>query len=323
MSYKVKYMKNIEFEIKEKITKKFGNNISFEKMKYINSNTPYTLICTKHKCEMTSTTGSFYRSKGCLCKECEKEYWQKINKEKFIQKANEIHNNKYNYSKINYINNMIKIEIICPEHGSFWQTPSNHIHKKLKQGCPICGHNKAGLNTRFSKEEFIQKAKEVHGDKYDYSKINYTTMKKKIEIICPEHGSFWQIPDNHIRKAYGCPNCDESHGEAQINLWLNKNGYKEKFIREKTFTNDYDPKGWPLPYDFYIPEKNLLIEFQGIQHFKPTRFNGISKDQAIKILKERRHYDWLKRKYARDKKIGIIYINYTDDINKVLFEKLS
>ncbi len=154
--------------------------------------------------------------------------------------------------------------------------------------------------------------------KYNYSKTNYINAKTKVIITCPEHGDFLQNPDNHLRKHYGCPKCNESKGEFSIDYYLRKNNII--FEREKMFLDDYGPKGWPLPYDFYLPEKNLLIEYQGEQHFKPVCYGGISLQKAKKMLKERRHYDWLKRKYARDKKIDIVYINYTDlnNIEKII-----
>ena len=141
-------------------------------------------------------------------------------------------------------------------------------------------------------------------------------MKTKVEIICPEHGSFFQNPDNHLRKKYGCPLCSESHGERKISKWLSDNGFT--FEREKTYLDDYGPKGWPLPYDFYIPEKNILIEYQGEQHFKPIRYGGIDIEIAKNNLKRQRHYDCSKRKYAKDKKIPIVYLNYWEDISKKL-----
>lgn len=97
---------------------------------------------------------------------------------------------------------------------------------------------------------------------------------------------------------------------------MSDNGFT--FEREKTYLDDYGPKGWPLPYDFYIPEKNILIEYQGEQHFKPIRYGGIDIEIAKNNLKKQRHYDWLKRKYANDKKIPIVYLNYWEDISKKL-----
>lgn len=117
----------------------------------------------------------------------------------FIEQAKEVHGDKYDYSKVEYINSITKICIVCPIHGEFWQRPSDHIHNKC--GCVKCSGLILG-NT----ENFIRKACEVHGNKYDYSKVEYTNNKTKVCIVCPEHGEFWQRPNDHL-SGYACPKC--------------------------------------------------------------------------------------------------------------------
>ncbi len=119
--------------------------------------------------------------------------------ELFISKANKIHQNRYDYSKVNYINAKTKITIICREHGEFQQTPSNHL---CNYNCQKCTNNYK-LDTR----SFIEKAKVIHNNKYDYSKVNYINADTQIIIICREHGEFTQIPDFHINRKCGCPKC--------------------------------------------------------------------------------------------------------------------
>lgn len=137
----------------------------------------------------------------------------KISKEKFIEMSNNLYNNKYDYSKINYFNTSKKVCIICPEHGEFWKSPNNHLHG---QGCQICSKHRISYTT----EEFIKKAKAVHGDKYDYSKVNYVNNKTKVCINCPIHGEFWQTPINHL-KGGNCPKCSGSQKKTT-----------EEFIKE-------------------------------------------------------------------------------------------
>ena len=127
----------------------------------------------------------------------------KLTKEEFIERAKQIHGNKYDYSEVEYINNCTKVCIICPNHGEFWQTPSNHLSGK---GCNKCKYVKIGDIRRNNLETFIEKAKLVHGDKYDYSKVEYKNAITKVCIICPEHGKFWQIPNSHLH-GNGCPKC--------------------------------------------------------------------------------------------------------------------
>lgn len=121
------------------------------------------------------------------------------NKEKFIIKANRVHNNFYIYENVDYKNSHTKVEIVCPIHGKFTQRPTNHLRG---QGCPICSNNK-----KLTTETFIQNAKKIHGNKYDYSKVEYVNMHTPVCIICPEHGEFWQKPAEHTIQKSGCLKC--------------------------------------------------------------------------------------------------------------------
>ena len=119
--------------------------------------------------------------------------------EEFIFEARKVHGDKYDYSHVEYVASNKKVCIICPEHGEFWQTPSNHL---LGAGCPTCNF----LARRSNSESFIAKCKEVYGDLYDYSKVKYVHSKEKVCVICPKHGDFWVTPNNHLRGSR-CPAC--------------------------------------------------------------------------------------------------------------------
>lgn len=121
----------------------------------------------------------------------------------FIEKSRKIHGDKYDYSKVEYVNTKTKVCIICPEHGEFWQTPNNHLHGC---GCPMCKAQKNGDGKRSNRNDFIEKATAIHGNKYDYSKAIYINNSTKVCIICPEHGEFWQTPNHHLQK-HGCQKC--------------------------------------------------------------------------------------------------------------------
>jgi len=122
---------------------------------------------------------------------------KRLSLDKVLYDFKKIHGDKYDYSKVVYIKNLKEVEIICKEHGSFWQTPSNH---KLGSGCSKC--------KRLSLKEVILRFKKIHGDKYDYSKVVYKNTNTKINIICPKHGNFLQFPYNHFLK--GCPKCSNN-----------------------------------------------------------------------------------------------------------------
>jgi len=158
----------------------------------------------------------------------------------FIKKANIIHNNKYNYSKINYINNRTKIIINCKIHGDFNQSPDNHLRKK---GCPTCGSIKTKTSQRKNTNNFIKESKLIHNNKYSYNKTNYINSLSSIIIICPTHGKFKQLPNNHLQ-GKGCSQCGGSNKKTlkefinQANsIHNNKYNYsKSKYINSNTKT---------------------------------------------------------------------------------------
>lgn len=136
--------------------------------------------------------------------------------EDYINKARRVHGDKYDYSLLgSTIIYGSKIPIICPVHGEFIQNSSNHLRGK---GCASCA-NRQEISTK----EFIRRAKEVHGDKYDYSLVSYKNMKSKIDIICLSHGVFSQTPEQHIRLKQGCSVCSG-------NRRITKQTLEEKFI---------------------------------------------------------------------------------------------
>lgn len=124
----------------------------------------------------------------------------KLNTQEFIEKARKTHGDKYDYSKVEYINNKTKVCIICPIHGEFWTTPNIHLQGR---NCPLCAHP-SKLKTL---DEFIQEAREIHGNRYDYSLVEYKGNQIKVKIICPIHGIFEQQPLSHLQ-GFNCPKCN-------------------------------------------------------------------------------------------------------------------
>jgi len=174
-----------------------GNKFDYSKTEYHRGHENVRVICSKH--------GEFFRNatellsgKGCpLCGREIAIEKTKLTQKEFIDKANRIHKNKYDYSKTKYNKYLDKICIICNIHGEFFQTAGAHL---AGSGCTKCG-------IFYSTEEFIEKANKIHGQgRYNYSKTNYKSCNKRVQIICPKHGEFWQVPRQHIR-GFGCPKC--------------------------------------------------------------------------------------------------------------------
>ena len=284
-----------------------GNKYDYSQINYINNSTAMKIICPIHGV-FEQTPQHHLRGHGC---KKNKKSGIKLTKEEFIKRAKEIHGNKYNYSKTEYINSHKKIKIVCPKHGIFEQTPNSHLKGK---GCKKCGREIFANSIKKSTDIFKQEAKEIHNNKYDYSLItDYKNVDSKVKIICPFHGIFEQRVSNHLR-GIGCPYCIKNYGEEKIKKWLDFNNFS--YFRSHKF-DDLKDKG-QLSYDFYIPSKNLLIEYNGEQHYKFINYFY----KTLHDFHKQKHHDWLKRKYAKDHNIKLLTIPYWDYkiINEILEE---
>ena len=299
-----------------------GDKYDYSKVVYTGSKNEVCIICPEHGEFLQKPI--YHTFNKCGCPKCALKANSDRNKqnrqslEDFVKKAKEIHGDKYDYSKAEYVNRKTKICIICPVHGEFWQTPSDHIFQK--QGCPKCGIKRRADKNRLSKEDFVLKAKEIHGNKYDYSKAEYVDCMKKVCIIChekdkngKEHGEFWQTPNSHLR-GNGCPKCKESKGEREVREILENNSIN--YVQEKTF--NWLKYNGNMFLDFYLPEHNSAIEFQGIHHFIPVDFSGGGKEFAKSNLKTQKERDKEKKRLCEEHGIKIYYIAYNEKIEKKL-----
>lgn len=297
-----------------------GDKLNYDLSNYKNTNTSFPLTC--NNCKKT-----FYRDINALminnsCPHCNgKNRNFKYEKLEFINKAISLHGSKYDYTKTVYDKSDKKVCIIChekdifgDEHGEFWITPHAHIGL-MKTGCPKCsGKYKKTTN------DFIKESNLVHDNFYNYDKVNYINAKTKVKITCPIHGDFLQKPNDHL-KGKGCPVCKQSTFERKINKLLKLNNIN--------FIKQYKPD-WlkPMSLDFYLPEYNIAIEVQGIQHFKPMKYWG--GEETFKKLLNR---DKLKKELCDKNNLSLIYyselnmefpyivINNENELLNVIFEK--
>jgi hypothetical protein len=282
-------MRNTTTQFIEKAKEIHGDKYDYSLVDYIKSNMKVDILCSIHGHFLQEANSHL---SGFGCPRCVGRL--KTN-EKFIEQSINVHGDKYDYSLIDYINSSSKIKIVCNKHGIFEQKPNSHL---LGFGCPMCaGKNK---NT----DIFIEESVNIHGDKYDYSKVNYIGSRLKVQIICKEHGIFEQTPTNHL-SGKGCPICKESSGENKIRIILEKNNIN--YIRNKKFDDCKNKK--ILPFDFYLPDYNICIEFDGIQHYKPIKYFG-----GVKRLKYQIFCDNIKSKYCLKNNIELIRIKYDQDI---------
>ena len=280
----------------------FGDLYDFSQSEYINLRTKVKCICSKHG-EFWSRPDHLMNGHGCPKCACERTHSeQKLSEEKVKERINSIFNGKYDTSKLKYINQYEKVILICPIHGEFKSTP---IHLFKGHSCPKCG-NVGRKNTESFKEELYR----VFGDEYTYDNLNYVNNTTKVIITCKKHGDFESLP-THLLQGHGCPQCsNSSRMERKVCEIL-----KEKsidFIRQKNFE-------WMkrMTLDFYLPNFNIGIECQGIQHYEPVEYFG-----GKKKFKEQIRRDNLKKKLCMEHGIKLEYIAYNEEINDRLKEIL-
>jgi len=190
-------------------------------------------------------------------------------------------------------------------HGAFKQSPANHLQHGC--GCPKCVNERQAQRQTSSIEEFTKKAERIHGkNKYDYSRVVYVGAHTKVKIICAKHGVFEQTPNSHSNEGCGCPRCKASKGELQISKILDK--LKVEYKQQYRFSDCRNKN--PLAFDFYFPEFNLCIEYDGQQHFEPVAFGSMSEGKAVKQFYKTRKNDKIKDDYCLSRGIVLVRIPY-------------
>ena len=292
-------------EFVNRIKEIHGNKYDLSKVEYKNTETDVTIICKKHGYFQIKPKHLF---KGSGCKECFKEKQSKnklLTNEEFIKKANDIHKSKYDYSLTQYKGYRNDIDIICPIHGTFTQNAGAHLSGS---GCKECGKVVMwDSRGRITTEEFILKAREIHGWLYDYSKVNYIDAKAPIIIICKKHGEFIQTPSNHLSNC-GCPKCAKSKMVKEIIKHLENNNIK--YTIEQTF-EWLTVNGNKLRLDIFLPEHNIAIECQGKQHFEPIEYWGGNEQ-----FKKTKEYDKIKLSLCNKNDVKVLYYTNLKNINE-------
>lgn len=285
-----------------------GGKYSYSRVDYINNHTKVCITCKKHG-DFWQTPNSHLSGKGCPI--CAK--YDNLTK-RFVSRAKKKHCELIDYSNVEYVNSRTKVKLIChkkdldgKEHGVFLQLPYQHL---LGYSCPKCAlevnrekHKSTSVGT------FKENGMRIHGGKYSYDLVdngNYNGIKKKVPIICPKHGVFWQTPDKHINSRHGCPMCKSSHLERDVRNMLKSMDLI--FIEQKRF--DWLGK---LSLDFYIPSFKIAIECQGIQHFVPRDFAYKGNEWATELYNQILERDVRKNRLCSDNGVKITYVTDCDD----------
>lgn len=288
-----------------------GKKYNYSEVEYDGLKKKVKIICPIH--------GAFWQKadihlRGGGCRKCSGT--ERITKERFLTESQKSHTIKYDYSQTAFQSPNDKICIICPAHGEFWQTAGYHMHGG---NCPKCVGG-----VKITAADFIAKASIVHGDKYDYSKVEYKNYSTKVCIICPTHGEFWQTPNNHLFGA-GCPTCPQSNMEGEMRQFLINHNIA--FEQEKGFIwLKYKRK---MFLDFYLPQYNIAIECQGLQHFNAVDLFGgedffnttMERDQAKYELCKQHGITVLYYSNAAIDYPYHVFENYNDLLNAIITHK--
>lgn len=234
-------------EFINRVKKIHNNEYDYSKVMYFSSHKPIIIICKIHG-EFTQLAKNHL--KGNKCPKCSNNK-KSVGTFEFIQKAKNKHDDRYDYSKTNYIRSCKKIKIICKIHGEFYQTPNNHLKGN---GCPKCKNEKTSKRCRLNTKQFILKSHKIHNNIYDYNLVNYISNNIEVDIICKIHGIFSQKPVVHLTGC-GCPKCVSKISKPEIEFLdhlqiPNTRENRQKYIK-------------PYKVDGYDQKTNTIYEFLG------------------------------------------------------------
>ena len=300
----------------------------YSKVIYINNDTNIILKCNIHNIEFFIKPRSHLSEKTGGCPECSKNSKRVKSKKvqikptkEFIKESKEIFGDKFDYSKCKYNGAYEEIVLKCKKHNNTFSVIARNHLKASSGGCKFCKFDNQSKIKSLTLEEVIDKCKKhPMANSFDFNKTKYFGSQKKMKIFCRKHGYFTILPDNFYNKYQNCPKCKpKSKGEMYLMNILNKENIKYDY--QKSYSDLVDER--KLSYDFYLPEYNLLIEYNGKQHYAfYERYH-----RTIHGFHKQLHHDWLKRKYAKSNNINLLIINYKikkeKDIKRVLFEYLE
>jgi very-short-patch-repair endonuclease len=230
-----------------------------------------------------------------------------LSKDDFIEKSVAIHWDKYDYRESIYVKSNKKVKILCKEHGLFEITPNSHL---MGHGCRKCAKNH-----KYTIEDLNSIFIDIYNDNLKFDFFEYKNIKSKIIVNCKNH-SYFETTAELLINGYGCSSCGKiSLGEERISKYLLSNNIeytKQKSFDDCLFVNK-------LQFDFFIPSKNICIEYDGKQHFEPIEYFGGYESYIAQIKK-----DSVKNEFCESKKIKLIRIPYYEyeNIEKILEKKL-
>lgn len=287
---------------------------------YVNANTKMAYICSRHRDKGVQYIKYGTLSQGSGCKYCGIEKRANTQSLDFETVKKAFEERGYQLLETEYINAQTKMAYICSKHQD--EGVQTIIYNSLQQGhgCRYCGQEKVNDALKYTFED-VKRDFEAKG--YELLETKYVDCHTKMAYICPKHRDrgVQYIRYYALRQGRGCKYCNESKGELRIAKFLDLNNIQ--YTREQKFEDCKYKK--PLPFDFYLPQLNVIIEFDGEQHFRPVNFNGISNDKAKELFQKTQHRDNIKDLYCLKKEIHLIRIPYwdIDSIEEILKKELN
>lgn len=280
-----------------KVKEVHGDKYDYSETVYVNSRTKISILCPIHG-TFKQSANSHLSGQGCPhCGKISKIKNSTKTTEEIVARFIEVHGNKYDYSKCVYINSDHKVIVTCKKHGDFAIAPYHHLNGS---DCKICASSGGKYNT----EDFIKKAKDIHGDLYDYSKVDYKGTDIPVVIICKNHGEFIQKPHNHICGC-GCQSCPTAKLKSQTLLYDKlKNTFQDEIILCE-INNNTVPWLELQRFDIYFPQYNIAVEYNGKQHYEPVKFFGGG--EFFKLQQKR---DELKRSKCKENSCHLFELRY-------------
>jgi hypothetical protein len=244
----------------ERATNIHGNKYNYSTVVLSGVDTEVNIICDIHG-QFNQTPYNHLTSYGCnKCARIIAAEKRKLSFAEFITRANIIHENKYDYSKVQYKSYLTPIVIVCSTHGYYEQLPAVHLRGN---GCKSCGIESMIKKQSLTTDEFINRAKLVHGDKYNYESTIYINSKTNVNIVCKDHGKFTQNPYNHL-KGCGCRQCITNTHSKQCIEWIQfMEIYLNKYIQHVLNDGEFIITGTKYKADGYIKDTNTILEFNG------------------------------------------------------------
>lgn len=266
---------------------------------YVNMNTKIWHICKLDGTKWQMSPGAILHQ-GCGCPQCNSKL---KTHEQYVEELFEVNQNIEVIER--YVDSNTPIWHHCLIDGYQWKSSPSHTLRGA--GCPKCDGS-----LKFTHEEFVVKCTQVNPDIEVLEE--YNGGKNKIAFRCKIDGHIWRTRPDGILEGKGCPRCQETKGERYVRQWLESKNIS--YIYQKTFDDCRDKN--VLPFDFYISDYNVLIEYDGQQHFEPIDFAGKGEVWALKQFKKTQHHDNIKNTYCQLNNIRLLRISYLQDIEEEL-----